>query len=149
MIGGMAETHTHFRYRTRVEFSDTDMAGIMHFSNFFRFMERAEHAFWRSLGLSVHEEIDGRLVSWPRVHAACDYKRPLRFEDEVEIEVEVEELRSKAIVFGFRFQTTDSDVVSATGKITAVCTAFDKSEGRMRAIQIPDSIADKLRSAAA
>ena len=37
-----------------VEFSDTDMAGIMHFSNFFRFMEAAEHGFFRSLGLSIH-----------------------------------------------------------------------------------------------
>ena len=42
-----------FQLSRRVEFSDTDMAGIMHFSNFFRFMEAAETAFLRSLGLSV------------------------------------------------------------------------------------------------
>ena len=44
-----------FRCRQRVEFADTDMAGIVHFSNFFRYMERAEHEFLRSLGLSVHD----------------------------------------------------------------------------------------------
>ena len=43
-----------FKLRRQVEFSDTDMAGIMHFSNFFRFMEAAEHAFFRSLGFSIH-----------------------------------------------------------------------------------------------
>ena len=42
-----------FQITRRVEFSETDLAGIMHFSNFFRFMESAEHAFWRSLGFSV------------------------------------------------------------------------------------------------
>ena len=42
-----------FQITRRVEFSETDLAGIMHFSNFFRFMESAEHAFFRSLGFSV------------------------------------------------------------------------------------------------
>ncbi len=42
-----------FTITRRVEFSETDMAGIMHYSNFFRFMETAEHAFFRSLGFSI------------------------------------------------------------------------------------------------
>ena len=42
-----------FKTIRRVEFSETDMAGIMHYSNYFRFMETAEHAFFRSLGLSI------------------------------------------------------------------------------------------------
>ena len=42
-----------FKVVRRVEFSDTDMAGIMHYSNFFRFMETAEHGFFRSLGFSI------------------------------------------------------------------------------------------------
>ena len=41
---------TPFTTTRRVEFGDTDMAGIMHFANFFRFMERTEHAFLRTLG---------------------------------------------------------------------------------------------------
>ena len=44
---------TPFVTTRRVEFGDTDMAGIMHFANFFRFMEAAETDFLRSLGLSV------------------------------------------------------------------------------------------------
>jgi len=42
-----------FKATRQVEFSETDMAGIMHYSNFFRFMETAEHGFYRSLGFSV------------------------------------------------------------------------------------------------
>jgi hypothetical protein len=57
-----------FKVQRRVEFSETDMAGIMHYSNFFRFMETAEHAFYRSLGHSVvMKEVDPPL-GWPRGH---------------------------------------------------------------------------------
>src|SRR4051812_33488771 len=67
-------------HRELVQFSDTDMAGIMHFANFFRFMERAEHAFFRSLGFSVMDSQVPReeRVGWPRIHASCDYIAPLR-----------------------------------------------------------------------
>ena len=68
-----------FHHRMQVEFADTDMAGIVHFTRFFHYMEVAEHAFLRSLGLSVRQEIDGRIVSWPRLAAECSYKAPLRF----------------------------------------------------------------------
>ena len=68
-----------FIFKKRVEFCETDMAGIVHFSNFFRYMEMAEHAFIRSLGYSVHTEIDGCRYGWPRVRAECDYRQPIRF----------------------------------------------------------------------
>lgn len=42
-----------FHWRRRVEFSETDMAGIAHFSSFIIYMEQAEHALLRSLGTSV------------------------------------------------------------------------------------------------
>ena len=76
-----------FRTTRMVEFSETDMAGIMHFSNFFRFMESAEHAFYRSKGFSV-DEAKSLGLGWPRVKAECEYRHPLRFEDTVEIRVQ-------------------------------------------------------------
>ena len=66
-----------------IEFADTDMAGIAHFSRFFFFMEQAEHAFFRALGLSIHMERDGELVTWPRASTSCDYANPVRFEEEL------------------------------------------------------------------
>jgi len=74
-----------FKLQRRVEFSDTDMVGIVHYSNFFRYMEAAEHGFFRSLGISIVTRHVDPPLGWPRVHAECDYKQPLRFEDEVEI----------------------------------------------------------------
>ena len=66
-----------------VEFADTDMAGILHFSNFFRYMEATEHEFFRSLGLSVHSNSPDGTWGAARVQAECDYSAPLRYEDVV------------------------------------------------------------------
>lgn len=145
---------THrFTYRRRVEFADTDVAGIMHFSNFYRFMEVAEHAFYRSLGFSVHpfqdkEEGEGPHVAWPRVHASADFVLPLRFEEEVEIELLVEEMRDKVIRYFFRFwKNPDSEserAVAATGRFTVVCVTFNAETRRMKAVAIPDEWREKI-----
>ena len=138
---------SEFRCAHRVEFSDTDMAGIMHFANFFRYMEETEHAFFRSLGLSVHMEESGALISWPRVHAECDYKVPLRFEDEFEVRLTVREKRDKALVFDFQFCKPDSEVEFARGSVTAVCVAVDREARTMKAVSIPPAISQRIEAA--
>ena len=97
-----------FTITRRVEFNETDAAGIVHFSNYFRYMEYAEHAFFRSLGRSiVDHDLD---VGWPRVHCHCDYKKPLKFEDEVEIQLLVSARTSKSLSYQFRFSTGGTEV---------------------------------------
>ena len=132
-----------YRSRQRVEFAETDMAGIVHFSNYFRFMERAEHEFLRSLGISVHDTLSEPPVSFPRVNAACDYRAPLRYEDELEIRLLVREKRTKAVTFEFHFRKCGSNEIVAVGSITVVCVTMDRDTGRMSAIAIPESI-DRL-----
>src|SRR5438093_7585595 len=139
-----------FKATRRVEFSETDMAGIMHFSNFFRFMETAEHGFYRSLGFSVDmPETDPRL-GWPRVHAECDYKKPLRFEDLVEIHLLVKEKRSKTLSLQFRFRKLQGDFSEevARGTLIIACVIHG-SDGSMKAIPIPEEIAQMLEVAPA
>jgi acyl-CoA thioester hydrolase len=132
----------------RVEFSDTDMAGIVHFANFFRYMEATEHAFFRSLGLSIHMEAEGRIVGWPRVQATCEYLAPLRFEEEFEVRLTVREKRSKSLTYDFSFRrVTAPEVEVARGSITAVCVAMDPELGKMKAISIPAAFADQIQAA--
>jgi acyl-CoA thioester hydrolase len=137
-----------FKATRRVEFSETDMAGLMHFSNFFRFMETAEHGFYRSLGFSVsNPEIQPRL-GWPRVHAECDYRKPLRFDDLVEIHLLVAEKRTKAINYLFRFIKLNAEppMEVARGAITIVCVQHFP-DGRMSSVPIPPEIGVKIQSA--
>ncbi len=126
----------------RVEFADTDMAGIVHFSNFFRYMERAEHEFLRSLGLSVHAVNGDDLVSWPRVHADCKFRAPLSFEDDLDVHLLVREKRSKSVTYEFRFYKPD-ETLAAVGSVTVVCVSIDRTSGQMASIPIPEAI-DRL-----
>jgi YbgC/YbaW family acyl-CoA thioester hydrolase len=110
-------------YRTtrRVEFGETDMAGIVHFSNFFRYMEAAETEFLRSRGLSVAWSEEGRRWGFPRVSASCDYMKPARFEDVLDIEVTIEKIGAKSIAYRFHFSLKGEPI--AIGRITSVfCT---------------------------
>jgi YbgC/YbaW family acyl-CoA thioester hydrolase len=137
-----------FKSRRRVEFSDTDMAGIMHFSNFFRFIETAEHDFFRSLGFSIWERDRHPRIGWPRVHASCDYHKPLRFEDLVEIHLLVAEKRSKAITYQVRFRRLNGAAPEevARGRLTIVCVSHG-ADGAMKATVIPEEIASKIEVA--
>ena len=89
-----------FRTRRRVEFAETDMAGIAHYANFFLWMESAEVDFLTGRGLNVDIGWEGRLLRFPRVSASCDFLRPVTFMDVVEIAVQVERVGTK--VFGNR-----------------------------------------------
>jgi YbgC/YbaW family acyl-CoA thioester hydrolase len=135
---------SEYKVLRRVEFSETDMAGIVHYSNFFRYMEVAEHEFFRSLGFSVVTSQVDPPVGWPRVHAECDYQQPLRFEDEVEIHLLVTEKRSKSLKYDFRFRklNVSPPIEVARGSLTVVCVTHDR--GQMRAATIPKAIADKI-----
>src|ERR1051325_6981703 len=130
-----------FRTRRIVEFGDTDMAGIVHFSQFFRFMEAAEHAFLRSLGFSVVMTWEGVRIGVPRVAASCDYLRPVRFADEIDIVVSVKKLGRSSVTYTFEFFKDAEEV--ARGEITAVFCRFQPGE-KMKSIEIPLPIRAKL-----
>ncbi len=134
----------------RIAFAETDMAGLVHFSNYFRFMEIAEHGFFRELGFSVVARRANPPVGWPRVHAACDFSEPLHFEDEIEIQLLVAKKKSKALTYVFRIRKLNgSPVVEvARGTITVVCVKR-KPNGKMAATTIPKKIADKIEVAPA
>jgi acyl-CoA thioester hydrolase len=134
-----------FTLSHRVEFAETDMAGIVHFANFYRMMENTEHAFFRSLGLSVH----GGGVGWPRVAAACEFFKPLRFEETVDIQLLVAEVRNRSVRYVFRFWKSDagSRTEIARGSVTTVCAVV--KDGTLAAVAIPDSIRGLIQPASA
>ena len=129
-----------YTLRRRVQFYETDVAGIVHFSWFFRYMEEAEHALWREAGLSIHPP-DSEL-GWPRVAAAFEFQRALRFEDEIDVHLRIAEMSRKTI----RYECVvwkDGEQV-ATGTMTIACV---QKKPTMRAVEIPEEIASRLRAA--
>lgn len=132
-----------FRTSRRIEFADTDMAGIVHFANFFRFMEAAEVDFLRSRGLSVVMDWEGQKISFPRVAASCDYLRPIRFQEVVEITVRLQRLGHKSVTYAFEF-LRGTEVI-ARGQLSSVCCLVSDG-GEIQAIEIPASIKQSLAS---
>jgi len=133
-----------FETRRRVEFSDTDMAGIIHFSRYFVYMETAEHELLNAIGTSVHTRIDGVAIGWPRLRASCEFLRPVRFEDTLEITVTVRRKGSRSMTWGFEF-AHEGEVV-ARGELVTVCCELRPGEPP-RSIPIPESIASRIAEA--
>ena len=138
----------HFKHERIVEFCETDTAGIVHFSNFFRYMESAEQAFMRSLGFSVHGQRGDKMVGFPRVHVACDFKKPLHFEDRVQIGLSVRHVRDKSIVYDFVFYHADQDDAEAlaTGTMTVACVAVAPDNRQIKATKVPDELVAAIKS---
>lgn len=130
-----------FSTQRRVEFRDTDTAGIAHFTAFFYYMEAAEHECLRSLGLSVlMHDANGRLT-WPRVAAACQYLSPARFEDVLSIDVSVNRLGTKSVTWSFLFRIGHRPV--AQGTLTSVCCRLE-ADGP-RSMEIPAWFRERLQ----
>ena len=132
----MAEFRTH----RAIEFADTDLGGIVHFSRYLVFMETAEHQFLSSLGSSVHQEINGKTIGWPRVKVSCEYASPARYGDTLDITVRVLRKGNSSVTYEIQFKIGERAV--ARGETTAVCCELGPN---MRSIPIPPALAAKLQ----
>jgi YbgC/YbaW family acyl-CoA thioester hydrolase len=141
----MSLPYTHQRV---AQFHETDMAGIVHFSNFFRWMEAAEHAFLDSLGLEVIGIQEETFRGWPRVRASAKYHAPVRFNDHVQVLLSIKELKPRAIVYAFEIRALRDPFweKAATGSLTTVYVEKTTPQGQMRSIDIPEAFKTALKA---
>ena len=132
--------HEHWTKR-RVEFSDTDLGGLIHFSRYLIYMETAEHEFRNAAGLSVSALIDGEHLSWPRLSVGCEFLRPIGFEDELDIRVFVLRKGGKSLTFGCEF-FCDGALV-ARGEMSSACCILRPDEP-LRSVEIPPMLAVRV-----
>ena len=133
---------SRFTTTRRVAFSETDMAGIVHFANFYRYMEEAEHAFFRSVGRSIMErQPDGTIVGWPRVSASCSFKAPAFYDDVIEIRVAVERIGVKSITMRYDFYRDGSYLAKGTMKIVSCVFRHGRD---MESIPVPSEFTGVL-----
>jgi acyl-CoA thioester hydrolase len=130
---------SEYRFRRRVQFYETDVAGIVHFSWFYRYMEEAEHALWREAGLSIHPA--GSEIGWPRVSASFDFHRALRFEDEFDVWLRIVELTARRIRYACVLQKQNQKI--ATGSMTIACVRKRRDQ-TLEAIEIPPDVASRF-----
>ena len=126
----------------RVEFADTDMAGLIHFTTFYRMMESVEHEFLRSLGTSVVQRNEaGHMVGWPRLAAECEFHAPAYFEDELQVTVRVASVGRSSLVLGYEFHRGELRI--AHGRMKTVCCRVHESDG-LSSVDIPAELRSRL-----
>ena len=110
----------HVTIRRRVEWMDTDAAGIWHHSAVIRWAEDAEAQLHRNLGI-----VDRTFGSTPRVNVEYNFGTPLRFGDEVDVSLFVESIGETSITYGVKVERNGETL--ATGRTVTVF--IDSSTG--------------------
>ena len=128
---------SEFHYHRRVQFPETDATGIVHFTNFFKYVEEAEHAMWRAAGLSIAPPDSA--IGWPRVAASFEFHKALRFEDEFDVHLQIAEKTRKTIRYQAVLRKEGETI--AVGSLTIICVRKAPGEALRAADMPPESAA--------
>ena len=121
------------------------MAGIVHFSKYFCYIEFAEHEFFRKLGFSVAQKYEDLQYGWPRVKVAAEFLSPLRFEDELEIRLRLNKVSTRSIDYEFSIVKKLDQTIVAIGSYTTVCV-IQNSDGGFRSAHLPEELSKCMNS---
>lgn len=97
-------------YRRKAQYHETDQMGIIHHSNYVRWMEEARVAFLDLVGLGYGKVEQLGIVS-PVAGISLEYKRQVQFGDEVEIRVEVQKYNGVVMEFRYEFYNLTKEEV--------------------------------------
>ena len=119
--------HTH---PVRVYYEDTDLAGIVYYANYLRFIERGRTEYVRARGIdqAALREETGIVFAVRRVEA--DYLAPARFGDDLSVETEVEAIKGASLTM--RQRVTRSGQVLFDARVVLVAL-----DGAGRAARLP------------
>lgn len=130
----------------RVEFYETDMAGIVHFSNYFRWMESAETKLFQTFEIPITKREEAIISGWPKVETSCTFSNPLRFQDEVEISLTIKEIKNHSICYNFLFYKIENNIKIevAQGTMTTVFAKFNILDNTISASLIEEELKNKI-----
>ncbi len=129
-----------FKHSFRVRWVDTDIAGVMHYSNFLRYFEACEEEFYRSLGITLSAMREKYRIMLPRIEAHCQYKAACRFDDQFEVSLRVRDVDEKTITYDFQLLRTEDSKLAAEGYLKCIAVNLD-----WKAVPIPDEFSKMLR----
>ena len=119
--------------RRRIEWMDTDAAGIYHWTTAFRLAESAEAALHTALGIA-----DITFGATPRVHVEADFARPLVFNEAVEVSLAVRAVGRASVEYSLVIAGAGGPAVDG---IINACFV-DRETGR--ATPWPDAVRERL-----
>jgi len=124
----------------RVRFVETDLMGVVHHSNYFRWFEMGRVEYLRQAGVFLTDLLKEGII-FPIRDVSCQYRSPSRFDDLIRIETTMAELSPVKMVFGYRIVKVDGDVLLASGK---TINLFTNSAGKI--IRLPGKYYERLQA---
>lgn len=121
-------THT---FALRVYYEDTDLAGIVYYANYLRFIERARTEWVRSLGIDQTrlKAETGIVFAVRRIEA--DYLAPARFDDELVVETGLLACTGARTILKQAIYRADKKLYAA--EVTLVCLTGGGAPSRLPA----------------
>jgi len=132
-----------FEVRDLVRWSDVDIAGIIYFGAYVRFLELAETELFRELGFPYSEMFD-RLDIWlPRVHLDFDFFAPARMDDVLLCRTYIASLGRSSITMKMAMHNVNRGELDARATLVIVCS----SRRNIKSIPIPEPLRTALEGA--
>ena len=99
----------------RVRYAETDKMGVVYYANYFVWFEVGRADLLRSLGWT-YREMEHAGIALPVIAAECDYRRPARYDEEIEIRTRGRMLSPVRMEFTYEIARRDDDIVVAAGR---------------------------------
>jgi len=133
-----------FRASIRVCFGDIDNAGIVYYPRFMHYFHLAfEEFFAAEMGIEYADVLHKRNVSLPTVHLESDFRRKLRYGDQIGMEVRVIDIGKTSITWGYRgYRRNGEEEIVVEGQSVTVCVRTDTFEK----IEVPGWLRQGLAS---
>jgi len=119
------------KFPIRVYYEDTDLAGIVYYANYLRFIERARTEFVRERGVDQVALKDQDGIVFAVRHLEADYLMPAKFDDELEVETSVEAITGVRLIMRQDVKRADATLFSAI--VTLVCLTETGQPARLPA----------------
>ncbi|MEO8069961.1 MAG: thioesterase family protein [Acidobacteriota bacterium] len=118
----------------RVRYAETDQMGVVYYANYFVWFEVARADLLRTLGWS-YRELEASGIVLPVIEAHCAYRRPARYDDEVEVRTEGRLASPVRMEFSYEVMMKSQSAIAATARTVHAALGRDG-----RPCRLPDRI---------
>lgn len=126
--------------KDRVRFAETDMMGVVHHANYFRWFEMGRVEYLKQAGVYLLDLMDAGIL-FPITDVSCSYRASARFDDRLAVETVMAELSKVKMVFTYRVVREEDGTLLATGRTQ---NAFTDRAGKI--VRLPAEYYDRLQA---
>lgn len=104
------QTYTYYR---KAQYHETDQMGIIHHSNYVKWMEEARISYMNQMGFSYKRVEEMGIIS-PVVEISVAYKKQVSFDDEIQISVSIKKYNGISLEFNYQFFNITKNEICTT-----------------------------------